>query len=135
MPTNACDGEPLQAAASSAPPVLETSAFLDLGDIAYVTGSKWEVGLNPGQKLGSTVVSRVGSNTLAIPFLVKADGVLIYMGSIGTLVSEEQPFGPFILTRDITDNKLAIQAPASGTDWRNDVRILNVLRETSRLIQ
>jgi hypothetical protein len=85
--------------------VLETSAFLDLGDIAYVTASKWEVGLNPGQKLGSSLVSRIGANTIALPFYVKAD-----------------------------DNNFAIHAPVSGTDSRNDPRILNMLKESSRLI-
>lgn len=125
---------PLQAAASSAPPVLETSAFLDLSDIAYVTGSKWEIGLIPGQKLGSSLVSRIGASTIALPFYVKADGVLIYMGSIGTHISEVAPVGPFVFTDNITDNSFAIYAPVSGTDSRNDPRILNVLSETSRLI-
>jgi hypothetical protein len=124
-----------QAAASSAPPVLETSAFLDLADIAYVTESKWEVGLNPGQKLGSSLVTRMGANAVALPFYVKADDVLIYMGSIGTLISEVAPVGPFILTNTITDNNFVLHAPAMATDPRSDPRILSVLRETSRLIQ
>jgi len=125
---------PYQAAAASTPPALETNAFLDLSDIAYVSESKWEVGLNPGYKLGSNLVTQIGASTLALPFYVKADGVLIYMGSIGTLISEIAPVGPFIFTNTITDNKLVINAQVVGSDSRSDPRILSVLRETSRLI-
>jgi len=116
---------------------LATQPWLDLGSVAYFDQGNHEVGLNPGQKLGQVLVSRVGADTIALPFVVVADGVRIYMGSVGTLLSaaaSNQPVGPVIITDDITDDSLTILAPWNGTDSRDDPRILNALEETSRLI-
>ena len=80
---------------------LATQPWLDLGSVAYFDQDNHEVGLNPGQKLGQVLVSRVGADTIALPFVVVADGVRIYMGSVGTLLSaaaSNQPVGPIIIT-------------------------------------
>lgn len=113
--------------------VLAPNPFLDLGKIAFMVQATGEVGLNPGQKYGDSVLALLNNRLDHLPFVVLADGVRIYLG---TLVSESQrmPYGPVIMPYDITTDGFYIRAPMQGTDPRNDSRIIAALTETGKLI-
>jgi hypothetical protein len=129
---------PLQAKDLGPPWPIADRPILDLGPIAYVSRATNEVGLSPGTRRGQTFVTQVGgSNTVVRPFVVIADGVQIYLGTVGTLASAaaaNAPVGPVIYLGRVGDNGFTIEKPMSGTDPRNDDRIWTALSETSRLI-
>jgi len=113
--------------------VLATLPLLDLSRIAYVEQATTRIGLNPGQKLGDSIHTELG-HPLGLPFVVVADGVRIYLGTFTSMVSSITPAGPYIMMDDITSDGLVIQPPWTGTDPRNDPRILQVLTEAGKLV-
>ncbi len=113
--------------------VLAAQPLLDLGRIAYVEQATTRIGFNPGQRIGDSIPSQLGQ-PLGLPFVVVADGVRIYLGTFTSIVSSIHPAGPYIMRDDITADGLVIQPPWTGTDPRNDARILEVLTETGKLV-
>ena len=113
--------------------VLAAQPLLDLSRIAYVEQATTRIGLNPGQKLGDSIRSQLGQ-TLGLPFVVVVDGVRIYLGTFMSDISSIPPAGPVIVTDEITADGLAIQPPWTGTDPRNDPRIIQALTEAGKLV-
>lgn len=113
--------------------VLATLPLLDLSRIAYVEQATTRIGLNPGQKLGDSIHTELG-RPLGLPFVAVADGVRIYLGTFTSMVSSISPAGPYIMMDEITSDGLVIQPPWTGTDPRNDPRILQVLTEAGKLV-
>jgi hypothetical protein len=113
--------------------VLAAQPLLDLSRIAYVEQATTRIGFNPGQKIGDSIRSS-HPYPLGLPFVVVADDVRIYLGTFTSMISSISPAGPPIMTDDITSNELVIRPPWTGTDPRNDPRILQVLTETGKLV-
>jgi hypothetical protein len=113
--------------------VLTDYPVLDLDRIAYVEKATSKMGFNPGQKYGSSLRTTLGT-PLDRPFVAVADGERIYLGTFTSGVSSMSPTGPFVMVEDITDNNLTLHAPTSGTDPRNDERIIRVLSEMGKLV-
>jgi hypothetical protein len=69
------------------------------------------------------------------PFVVKVDGVPIYLGTFFRLVSSMMPVGPVIIVDNITNDLVPISAPKqAGNDPRFDPRIVAALSETGKLV-
>ena len=66
--------------------------------------------------------------------MVVVDGVRIYLGTFMSDISSIPPAGPVIVTDEITADGLAIQPPWTGTDPRNDPRIIQALTEAGKLV-
>lgn len=113
--------------------VLAAQPLLDLSRIAYVEQATTRIGLNPGQKLGDSLRSQLGT-PLALPFVVLADGVRVYLGTFTSQVSSIAPVGPYVSVEGITSDGFVIQPPLSGADLRNDARILKALTEAGKLV-
>jgi hypothetical protein len=114
--------------------VLAASPMLDLSTIAYVEQSTSRIGLNPGQRWGESLRTKIGQPPQeGVPFVVVADDIRIYRGTFAT-VSEVRPTGPWLYVDSITADEFVIQAPAVGTDPRSDPRIIQVLTETGKLV-
>jgi len=113
--------------------VLAPNPLFDLGKIAYLVKATGEVGLNPGQKYGDGIHALLDSRLDHLPFVVLADGVRIYLGTFVN-ISQRVPYGPLVMSNEITSDGFFIRAPMQGTDLRNDVRIITALTETSKLI-
>lgn len=111
---------------------LAATPLIDLGDIAFVQ-SAGEVGLNPGQHYGDSVLSALGSGYEHAPFVAVADGVRIYLGTFVN-VSQRIMAGPLIFMYRITSNAFDIEPPMNGADPRNDARIVKALTETGKFI-
>jgi hypothetical protein len=127
----------LRAGAVSSQPldslVLADSPFLDLGRIAYVEKATTKMGFNPGQKVGDSLRTRLGT-PLDLPFVAVADGVRVYLGSFTSPISSIAPTGPYVYVEEITADGLTLRAPARGTDPRNDERIIKALSERGKLV-
>jgi hypothetical protein len=113
--------------------VLTDSPLLDLSRIAYVERATTKIGFNPGQKIGDTLRTRLGT-PLGTPFVVVADGVRIYLGTFTSRISSIGPVGPFVNVEDIASDDLTLRAPVRGTDLRNDARIIDALTATGKLV-
>jgi hypothetical protein len=113
--------------------VLASYPVLDLRRIAYVEKATTKIGFNPGQKIGESLRTQLGS-TLGTPFVAVADGVRIYVGTFTSGVSSLGPVGPFVYVEDITADSLTLKAPTRGSDPRNDDRILTALGERGKLV-
>jgi hypothetical protein len=113
--------------------VLAESALLDLYRIAYVEKATTKIGFNPGQKIGDSLRTQLGT-PLGLPFVAVADGARIYLGTFYASVSSIPPAGPIAYLEDITSDGFTLRAPWSGADPRNDERILKVLTETGKLV-
>ncbi|MBN2574463.1 MAG: hypothetical protein JXP73_07845 [Deltaproteobacteria bacterium] len=113
--------------------VLADSPVLDLNRIAYVEKATTKIGFNPGQKIGDTLRTQLGT-PLGLPFVAVADGARIYLGTFLASLSSIGPSGPYADVEDITSDGFTLRAPWSGTDPRNDERILKALTETGKLV-
>jgi hypothetical protein len=113
--------------------VLADSPVLDLNRIAYVEKATTKIGFNPGQKIGDTLRTQLGM-PLGLPFVAVADGTRIYLGTFFASLSSIGPTGPNANVEDITSDGFTLRAPWSGTDPRNDDRILKALTETGKLV-
>ena len=113
--------------------VLSAQPLLDLSRIAYMEQSTTRIGLNPGQKLGDWLVTLLGHPT-GLPFVLVADGVRIYLGTFTAGLSSIPPVGPWLEVETIKTDDFVLQAPWTGADPRNDARILQVLKETGKLV-
>jgi hypothetical protein len=113
--------------------VLADSPVLDLNGIAYVERATTKIGFNPGQKIGDTLRTRLGT-PLGLPVVAVADGVRIYLGTFFASLSSISPTGPNANVEDITSDNFTLRAPTSGADPRNDDRILKALTETGKLV-
>jgi hypothetical protein len=114
--------------------VLAEWPLLDLNRIAYVEKATSKIGFNPGQKIGDSLRTQLGT-PLGLPFVVVADGVRIYLGTFYSDLSSIPPVGPVAKMEDITSDDFLLRAPWSGADPRNDERILKALTETGKLVQ
>jgi len=112
---------------------LATSPFLDLSRIAYIEQSTMRIGLNPGPKPGEMLATQLG-RPLGLPFVVLADGARIYLGTFISSVSSLGPVGPWVGVEEIKPNDFLINPPRSGADPRLDARILQVLKDTGKLV-
>jgi hypothetical protein len=113
--------------------VLAQSPVLDLNRIAYVEKATTKIGFNPGQKIGDSLRTQLGT-PLGLPFVAVADGARIYLGTFFAKLSSLSPTGPNANVEDITTDGFTLGAPWSGADPRNDERILKVLTETGKLV-
>ena len=113
--------------------VLADSPVLDLNRIAYVEKATTKMGFNPGQKIGDTLRTQVGT-PLGLPFVAVADGARIYLGTFFASLSSISPTGPNANVEDITSDGFTLRAPLSGADPRNDERILKALSERGKLV-
>lgn len=113
--------------------VLADSPLLDLNSISYVERATTKIGFNPGQKIGDTLRTRLGT-PLNLPFVAVADGARIYLGTFLASLSSIAPTGPNANVEDITSDGMPLLAPNSGADPRNDERILKALTETGKLV-
>jgi hypothetical protein len=110
--------------------VLAATPLLDLWPIYYVEQSTGNIGTPSAATIANTLVPLSGS-----PFVVKADGVPIYLGTFFRLVSSMMPVGPVIVVDNITNDIVPISAPKTGSDDpRFDPRIVQVLTETGKLV-
>ena len=110
--------------------VLAATPLLDLWPIYYLEQSTGNIGTPSAATIANTLVPLSGS-----PFVVKVDGVPIYMGTFFRLVSSMMPVGPVIVVDDITNDIVPISAPKTGSDDpRFDPRIVQVLTETGKLV-
>lgn len=112
---------------------LTDSPVLDLGRIAYIEKATTRIGFTPGQKVGNSLRTRLGT-PLEMPFVVVADGARIYLGTFTSQISSIGPTGPFVYVEDITADDLTLKAPLRGTDPRNDDRIIKALSERGKLV-
>lgn len=113
--------------------VLADSPVLDLNRIAYVEKATTKIGFNPGQKIGDTLRTQLGT-PLGLPFVAVADGARVYLGTFLAGLSSIGPTGPNAYVEDITSDGFTLRAPWSGTDPRNDERIVKALTETGKLV-
>ena len=113
--------------------VLAESPVLDLNRIAYVEKATTKIGFNPGQKIGDSLRTQLGT-PLGMPFVAVADGTRIYLGTFLASLSSISPTGPNANVEDITSDGFTLRAPYSGPDPRNDERILKALTETGKLV-
>ena len=95
--------------------VLADSPVLDLNRIAYVEKATTKIGFNPGQKIGDTLRTQLGT-PLGLPFVAVADGTRIYLGTFFASLSSIGPTGPNANVEDITSDGFTLRAPWSGTD-------------------
>jgi hypothetical protein len=117
---------------------LATTPLLTLGQVAFFEQSTGWLGLNPGQKTGDSLRTKLGRPNLAgLPFVVVADEVRIYLGSFMTAMSSMPGTGPMVTVEDIAADGFAI-APTRMSrpvaDPRDDARILQVFQETGKLL-
>jgi hypothetical protein len=113
--------------------VLADSPLLDLNRIAYVERATSKIGFNPGQKVGDTLRTQLGT-PLGLPFVAVADGARIYLGTFYASLSSIPPAGPVANMEDITSDGFTLRAPWTGADPRNDERIIKALTETGKLV-
>jgi hypothetical protein len=113
--------------------VLAASPVLDLNRIAYVEKATTKIGFNPGQKIGDTLRTQLGT-PLGLPFVAVADGIRIYLGTFFASLSSIGPIGPNANVEDITSDGFTLRVPSSGPDPRNDERIVKALTETGKLV-
>jgi len=113
--------------------VLADRPLLDLNRIAYVEKATTKIGFNPGQKIGDSLRTQLGT-PLGLPFVVVADGIRIYLGTFFASLSSIGPTGPNASVEDITSDGFTLLAPWRGADPRNDDRILKALTETGKLV-
>jgi len=110
--------------------VLAATPLLDLWPIYYLEQSTGNIGTPSAATIANTLVPLSGS-----PFVVKVDGVPIYMGTFFRLVSSMMPVGPVIVVDDITNDIVPISAAKTGSnDPRFDPLIVQVLTETGKLV-
>jgi hypothetical protein len=113
--------------------VLAPSPLLDLGEVYYVEQSTDNIGTSYGSVIISSLSSGVPLS--GSPFVVKVDGVPIYLGTFFRLVSSMMPVGPVIIVDNITNDLVPISAPKqAGNDPRFDPRIVAALSETGKLV-
>lgn len=114
--------------------VLAATPLLDLWPIYYVEQSTGNI----GTPSAATIASTLSGSSVPLsgsPFVVKVDGVPIYLGTFFRLVSSMMPVGPVIVVDDITSDLVPISAPKkAGNDPRFDPRIVQVLTETGKLV-
>lgn len=113
--------------------VLANLPILHLGHITYVEKATGKIGLNPGQKYGESLRTRLGT-PLGMPFVVVADGTRIYLGTFTSDLSSWSPTGPFVNVEDIKPEGFTLRGPVNGTDARNDDRIVKALSERGKLV-
>jgi hypothetical protein len=128
---------PAQAASVSIESLqLASAPWLSLSEIASVERGASLVELMMSPASAGQLATELQSIPLAgSPFVVKADGAPIYLGTFMRGVSSMAPVGPSILVEDIADARFTIAAPLTGTgDPRFDPRIVKVLTEANRLL-
>ena len=91
--------------------VLAATPLLDLWPIYYLEQSTGNIGTPSAATIANTLVPLSGS-----PFVVKVDGVPIYMGTFFRLVSSMMPVGPVIVVDDITNDIVPISAAKTGSN-------------------
>jgi hypothetical protein len=104
-----------------------------LNRIAYIEKATTKIGFNPGQKVGNSLRTRLGT-PLDMPFVVIADGTRIYLGTFTSQISSIGPTGPFVYVEDISADDLFLRSPLSGSDPRSDERIIKALSERGKLV-
>ena len=125
---------PTQAQAQSLDSLaLAATPLLDLWPIYYVEQSTGNI----GTPSAATIASTLSGSSVPLsgsPFVVRVDGVPIYLGTFFRLVSSMMPMGPVIVVDDITNDIVPISAPKTGNDPRFDPLIVQVLTETGKLV-
>lgn len=75
-----------------------------------------------------------GGTPLGTPFVAVADGVRIYLGTFTAGLSSIPPIGPWAEVEEITSDEFVLHAPMTGSDLRNDERIIKALSERGKLV-
>ncbi len=123
-------------------PSLETepAPSLGLGEIGFYSASSHHVGWTPPLDAHEALLAKLGSVPVAgRPFVVEADGERVYLGAFVTLISSFAVDMPAIVVEQIGSDGFVIDdsypsGSASGSDPRNDPRILEVLGEAQKLV-
>jgi hypothetical protein len=111
---------------------LADNPILDLDKITYLSRSSHEVGFNPGQAIGNTLKTELGS-ALAIPFVVRADSERIFLGTFVSPISSASYDIPSIMTDSIQKDTMTFRI-STGNDPLADTRITTVLTALSRIV-
>jgi len=126
---------PAQAAAVSLDSLaLAQTPLFDLGKIAYVEGSTDEIGLNPGAKIGESLQTKFKGMSLAVPFVVLADGVRIFLGTFVSDAALASYPGPIIMMGTLKNDSMILRHANLPSDPLKDPRIVATLTETGKLI-
>ena len=103
-------------------------------DMEFVEQATGWVQLPKGHLSGDTIRSEVGDvSVFGLPFVVVSQGVRMYVGAFVTLVSSYLPSCPMITVELIESTGFTIESPPTGSDPRNDPRLLQALAEAFRL--
>jgi hypothetical protein len=125
---------PTQAVAQGLDSVmLAASALLDLSRIAYVSPSADEVGFNPAQKIGDSLQTQL-KGSLAVPFVIVADGARISFGTFLSNVSSIRYPGPIVTIESIKTDSMFIETTDAQPDPLKDARAVAALTKTGKLI-
>jgi hypothetical protein len=118
--------------------VLAAVPLIQLSDISFYEQNAARLGLNPGQKIGDRLRTKLGRvNLRGLPFVLVADDERVCLGSFITNISSFSSVGPSVTVEDIASDDLLIAPPWGSTmtpDPRNDPRIVKVLTETGKLL-
>lgn len=116
----------------------KTSLLTDKNIIRYV----WSEHSFSVDSSGVSVLNKIISsihNIQGIPFVITVNKERIYIGAFWPIISSAVPLVPFIAQRSHDNNYKTITInKARGivkTDFRNDRRIYNVLKENDKLIE
>ena len=107
---------------------------VDLGKIAYVSSSANEIGFNPGQQIGDNLQTKLKDISIAVPFVMLADGVRISLGAFVSKVSSAISSGPNITIEDIQSDSMVLEITGAAPNPLEDPRTVTALSETGKLI-
>ncbi len=128
---------PTQAASSDlAALVLPATPLLNLASMVSVERPSGIVKIATGYVTADILRTKLSDVPInGAPFVAKADGIPIYLGTFWRGISSMSPVGPTIVIDDITSSQLTIAPPwQSASDPRFDARIVKVLTETGKLL-
>ncbi len=126
---------PAQASAQGLDSVtLAPNPLLDLGKIAYVSSSTNEIGFNPGQKVGDSLQTQLKSISIAVPFVMLADGARISLGAFVSNVSSAISSVLNVTIEDIQSDSMVLEPVGAAPNPLKDPRAVTALSETGKLI-
>jgi hypothetical protein len=113
---------------------LAPNPLLDLSKIAYVSSSTNEIGFNPGQKIGDSLQTKIRSISIAVPFVILADGARISLGAFVSEVSSAISPVLNVTLEDIQSDSMVLEPVSAAPNPLKDTRTVTALSETGKLI-
>ena len=113
---------------------LAPNPLLDLSKIAYASSSTNEIGFNPGQKIGDSLQTKIRSISIAVPFVILADGVRISLGAFVSNVSSAISPVLNVTIEDIQSDSMVLEPVGAAPNPLKDSRTVTSLSETGKLI-